>query len=148
MVTEGNSAPTGVSSRGRVLHKPARTRPQSAFRAIAAWNDDSPKLALAIRGIEHCYNVDTGLLPTPKSINQALTGKRASDWLKSIMSEWQGLWDLGTFEHVKYDDLPLKTKVMHLLWQFKVKPDKLKSRCCINGKQEAESEYDDIFAPV
>ena len=29
-----------------------------------------------------------------------------------------------------------------------MKPDKFKSRYCINGKQEAESEYDDIFAPV
>jgi hypothetical protein len=88
------------------------------------------------------------MIPTPKSIKQALDSSHAKEWSKAIEAEWHGLWDYGVFEHVKYEDVPKDKRIMMLLWQFKVKPDRFKARCCLNGKQEAHSDYGDIFSPV
>jgi hypothetical protein len=139
---------TGVSSRGRVLRKPARTNPQRAFRATALWDNQAPEHAFLVNDHMHSYNASAGVIPTPKSIKSAVEGDHSRQWWDSIMEEWNGLWEQKTFEYIKYEDLPKDTKLLHLLWQFKVKPDRLKSRCCLNGTQESEDDYDDIYAPV
>ena len=45
------------------------------------------------------------MIPTPKSIKQALDSSHAKEWSKAIEAEWHGLWDYGVFEHVKYEDV-------------------------------------------
>ena len=132
---------------GRRLTRPDRLR-ASAFRVVDKWNNNAGYTAFEDGGRAYAYHVNAGVIPTPKGMKNALKGKHAKKWRAAIKAEWSGLWKRGTFEWVRYDDLPANAKVMTLLWQFKVKPDRLKARCCLNGTQEREDEYGDIFAPV
>jgi hypothetical protein len=104
--------------------------------------------AFLVQGREWCFNTQVGAIPVPRGIKQAQSGEYKQHWHKAILAEWNGCWDADCFEYVKYEDLPARAVVMDLVWQFKVKPDRLKARCCVNGKQEPQDEYDDIFSPV
>ena len=144
---------TGKSRFGRRLRKPSRTVPQRArkirvWNTGPAWEDQEPEYSLHFSETLHAYNVKTGVIPEPKGWKQATTGEQAKHWWKSIHEEWKGLWDMDTFEWVKEKDVPKGTKLLNLLWRFKVKPDRLKSRCCVDGSRESKCDYDDIYAPV
>ena len=104
--------------------------------------------AFLVRGQEWCFNTHVGAIPVPRGIKQAQSEGFTEHWHEAILAEWNGCWDADCFEYVKYSDVPAKAVIMDLVWQFKVKPDRLKARCCVNGKQESTDSYDDIFSPV
>ena len=139
---------TGVSSRGRTLRTPSATLPQSAFRAVSLKEKPLQEHALQVGDKVYAFNARAGVVLTPKSIKQALASEQRELWMKAIREEWDGLWNAGCFEAVDYSDVPAGMRIMNLLWQFKVKPDRFKARCCTNGKQEDPDDYGDIFAPV
>ena len=104
--------------------------------------------ALRVSGTEHCFNAQEGVIPVPRGIRQAQSEPFKKHWHKPILTEWNGCWEADCFEWTKLSDLPAAAVVMDLVWQFKVKPDRLKARCCANGKQESSSDYEDIYSPV
>ena len=163
---------TGRTSRsGRRLYKPSRLQPRRTAlartttrvaRAHHCWSNidlQEPEHALDFDGdgrLHQVFEYPTrkrvrhvkGVIDEPKSIKAALLSEHKKAWWDAIMAEWNGLWDMDTFEWVMLRDLPKDAKPLHLLWRFKVKPDRLKARCCINGKQEDPTDYDNIYAPV
>ena len=145
---------TGKTSRyGRPLRRPAQVKPRTLNR-VRAWNtgpswvDQEQEHSLHANDTVHVFHVHSGVIPEPKNWTQAVTGTEADYWWKAINEEWKGLWEMGTFEWVHESKVPKGKKLLNLLWRFKVKPDRLKARCCVDGSRESSADYDDIFAPV
>jgi hypothetical protein len=111
-------------------------------------SDRVHEYAFAVDGQEWCYNTAVGAIPVPRGINQAMSPDYKKHWYAAIRAEWDGCWEAECFKWVKYSDVPAQAVIMNLVWQFKVKPDRLKARACVNGKQESTDSYDDIYSPV
>uniref|UniRef100_A0A6U2FMK2 Uncharacterized protein n=1 Tax=Chlamydomonas euryale TaxID=1486919 RepID=A0A6U2FMK2_9CHLO len=88
----------------------------------------------------------------PTTIEQALSGPNAEEWLRAIDAEMSSLIGMGTFDVV---DKPPGIKLIPVKWVFKTKHDafglleKLKARLCAKGfRQVAGVDYDELYAPV
>ena len=91
----------------------------------------------------------------PKSFNSAKQSKYALDWMEAIKSEFQGLWDRGTFELVKMKELPNKSKIIGSTLILSIKEtvdgqiDRFKARLCALGNQLRDGiDYSFTFAPT
>ena len=59
---------------------------------------------------------------------------------------------MNTFEYVHVSELPRvpgkKLNILNCIWRYKIKPDRVKARICINGARQRREDYGDVFAPV
>ena len=97
--------------------------------------------------------------PAPRSINEALMGERAEEWLVSINKEWDGLCEQGVFSHdhtladlrkmgIMGKPVPCSTALTHKYKDGIL--EKLKTRICIAGHKGNVTKgihYSDVFSP-
>ena len=100
----------------------------------------------------YASNIDLGPIDEPKSQKHAYQSKHKSLFAAAEKSELAGLDDMSTFEYVSVSELPRvpgkKLNILNCIWRYKIKPDRVKARICINGARQRREDYGDVFAPV
>ncbi|NBU34767.1 hypothetical protein EBS40_09175, partial [bacterium] len=90
-------------------------------------------------------------IPTPQTWQEALGGADSEEWFASMVREYNGIKDSGTFEEVPR---PPGANVVKSKWVYRVKrrPDgtpHFKSRLCAKGfSQKLGVDYLETFAPT
>jgi len=102
--------------------------------------------------VYYAFNIDLGSIEEPKSQKHAYQSKHKSLFVAAEKSELAGLDDMNTFEYVSVSELPRvpgkKLNILNCIWRYKIKPDRVKARICINGARQRREDYGDVFVPV
>lgn len=105
-------------------------------------------------GVTKCLKLKPGTEDVP-TVNQALEGPEAPDWLAAIQVELEQLKERKTWRLIPRSEVPAGCNVLPSSIKLKQKRledgsvDKKKARLCVGGhKQKYGVDYDETFAPV
>lgn len=90
----------------------------------------------------------SSLPPEPKHWNQMKKHPHAEGFKAAAWTEWENLWNIGTFSRIKRSQVPPFTPIIPLTWAYLYKLDdagflkSYKSRLCVRGDLQAVNRED------
>ena len=98
--------------------------------------------------VHYAFNMQLSSIRTPRNYKDAhRENEHSQNWQLAEDSEYESL--KPKFDDVAISDVKDSGEFIgHLLWQYRVKIEKLKARMCYNGSRQNPDSYDDIAAQV